>query len=369
MVGSRAGSNIGGSFERGARTRGWEVALADPMAAHSRFRVLRSFAHRVLRGRPLYQDAFSAAVWRQCEKFRPDVVIATGFSPVNQATLQKIRRAGHKSAVFLSDDISAQPAKTRWFTAGLGLYDVVATPRVAAIPDLRQAGARNVLRLPFGYDPDLFFPRPANHVSPETADVFFAGGADADRVPMIAAVAQAGFKLALYGSYWERYAPTRSHTRGQCDIPTLREAAWSSKVSLCCVRRANRDEHCMRTFELPALGVCQVVEDTAEHREILGPEGEGVLYFRDYGEMVEKTRRLIQDRSLRERLRLACHRRIAHGRHTYADRLETLLTFAAADRGNESPLAHAIKDAIADKQHEPRRKVPRRLNAADLTTD
>ena len=62
---------------------------------------------------------------------------------------------------------------------------------------------------------------------------------------------------------------------------TIRAASASAKVCLCLVRRANRDGHTMRSFEAAAIGGCILAEDTADHREIFGPEDYAARYFRE----------------------------------------------------------------------------------------
>ncbi len=137
--------------------------------------------------------------------------------------------------------------------------------------------------LPFGFDPELFFPDPpaATEVSRYAADVFFAGGADNERRPFLAALVANGFDVALYGDYWERFAETRPVTRGHGSPKELRHAIAASKVCLGLVRRANRDGHAMRSIEVPAAGGCFLVERTGEHEEIFGPDDEAVTYFDD----------------------------------------------------------------------------------------
>jgi len=122
------------------------------------------------------------------------------------------------------------------------------------------------------------------------SDVIFVGGADRDRVPLVAALIATGLRVALYGGYWNRYAPTREHHRGHADPRTIRQATAAAKIALCLVRRANRDGHVMRSFEIPAIGACMLVEETEEHREIFSIEGETVVYFRSIPEMIDKAR-------------------------------------------------------------------------------
>jgi len=81
----------------------------------------------------------------------------------------------------------------------------------------------------------------------------------------------------------------------------------------------------MRTFEVPAVGACMVVEDTGEHRQIFGEDGERVVYFRNAGEMVEQVRMLLANEILRKTLRDNVHLHIANGANTYADRLASAI--------------------------------------------
>lgn len=325
IVGREGGSNIGASFHRAASTMGRPSVLCDQLRAYGRSRVIRALAWRLMDKRPLYRDRFSAAVWAECRRTRATVLLATGCSPLSESLLERCRHAGVATAVFLTDDPFNPAHRSRWFLRTLGGYSAVFTPRRANMQDLCAAGARNVVYLPFGYDPELFFPPPAG-IQPEFgADVFFAGGADTDRVPMIAALHRAGLSIHLNGSYWEDFPETRMLTRGQVEIPELRRAAWTSRTGLCCCRLANRDGHSMRTFELAAMEVCMVVEDTEDHRRFFGADGAAVEYFADTGQLVAKTARLVREPDAILRLRRAAGRLISTGNHRYSDRLTLIL--------------------------------------------
>ena len=99
-------------------------------------------------------------------------------------------------------------------------------------------------------------------------------------------------------------------------------------MNLCRVRRANRDGHVMRSFEIPAVGGFMVAEDTAEHREIFGAEGERVCYFRTPAEAVERTRWAMSHPEERARMAASARALVIGGAHTYRDRLERMLEAA-----------------------------------------
>jgi len=72
-----------------------------------------------------------------------------------------------------------------------------------------------------------------------------------------------------------------------------------------------------------------LAQDTEEHREIFGPEGEAVVCFRDAKEAAQRAGALLCDSSERKRLAAGLHRCIAGDAHTYAHRLTTTIGIAS----------------------------------------
>jgi len=285
-----------------------------------------------LRGRrPTRLQEFSERVVQACRGTRTDWLLSTGLAPVDAPALTAIGRLGVRRLNYLTDDPWNPAHRAPWFLEALPQYDGVFSPRRSNLEDLRRLGCASAVHLPFAYSPSLHFPEPP--ITPEEqgrfeTDVVFAGGADRDRVPYIAALIRAGFRVGLYGGYWERWRQTRKHTRRLADPRMVRKAVGGARIALCLVRRANRDGHSMRTFEIPAIGGCMLTEDTAEHREIFGEEGRAVVYFRSVDEMVQKARWLLERDEERRRLAAAAHALVVNGRNTYQDRLETMLELA-----------------------------------------
>jgi spore maturation protein CgeB len=329
IIGNRGGTNVGGALESAATHLPVEVRLMESRLAMEASPWIRRVNWWLRGRRPTHLARFSEEVVRECREWRPDVLVATGLAPLERSALQRIKGVGTRLVNYLTDDPWNSAHRAKWFLEALPAYDVVFSPRRLPIDDIRKAGARCVQFLPFAYCPQLHFPE---NGPPKTRvdDIVFSGGADRDRVPVIQAVIRSGVRLGLYGSLWERFPETRAHTRGQADIQTLRYAHSTAKVALCLVRRANRDGHTMRTFEVAAMRSCMLAEHTEEHEEILGADGEAVVYFRSEAEMIERMRWLLDRDEERVRLGAALHARITGGRNTYRDRLETMLAVAAA---------------------------------------
>lgn len=334
IVGNRSGTNIAGSFERAARAAGIETRVVESRHAMEAPFWLRQANWRLRGKRPTHLSRFGRAVVELCEQWRPDAVVAVGTAPIPRPALDRIAGLGIPTVNYLTDDPWNRAHRARWFLEALPGYRCIASPRRSNLRDLAALGCPRVEYLPFGYDPELHFPDPAEDEEERTAlaaDVVFVGGADRDRIPFLRALLASGLDVAVYGSYWERYRATRRHTRGQTDPARIRRATTTAKVSLCLVRRANRDGHVMRSFEIPASGGCMLAEDTREHRDIFGPHGEAVLYFRDPRDAVEQARRLVRSPEMAKRLADEAGALVRGGGNTYAARLRTILEWVGTD--------------------------------------
>jgi spore maturation protein CgeB len=261
------------------------------------------------------------------------LLIATGIAPIEAPALRKIGKFGVRCLNYLTDDPWNPSHHAPWFMHAIRHYDHVFSTRRSNLDDLERHGCQAVTYLPFAYARDLHYPESlvtSNDLDRFSADVTFAGGADAERLACVRTLIQQGFRVTLYGGYWHRYADTRAHARGHADPETLRKAIAGAKVALGLVRHGNRDGSSMRTFELAAMGVCMLAEYTEEHREILGNDLETVVYFRSPAEMVDRLKWLLDHDAERQRLGAAVRARITKGSHTYQDRLGTMLGLVPA---------------------------------------
>ena len=330
IVGNDGGTNIGASLRRASEALRIPVMLCDTRRAFDGSRTIARVNWWMRGRRPTRLGRFSAEVVDLCRRFRPTLLIATGLAPLEAGSLQQIRELGVETVNYLTDDPWNPAFRSRWFFAALEVYDQIFSVRRANLDDLVELGCRRVDYLPFAADPELFYPQEpeSSELNSYQSDVCFAGGADTDRVPLIAALIAARFNVALYGDYWGRFRETRGAWRGHAAPETLRKATRSAALSLCLVRRANRDGHTMRSFEVPHVGGCMLVEDTDEHRALFGGNDSAVRYFRSPDDLVASATALLADSELRQRLADRAQQLITQGRHTYQDRLSFMLARA-----------------------------------------
>jgi spore maturation protein CgeB len=326
IVGGFDGTHVGGSLGRAATHLGIETAKFDVGNASGN-RILRAalwrFGDRKLPG----MHRFSESVVAACRQSTPEILIATGAAPLTGSALRALRAMGIVCVNYSTDDPWNPVLRAFWHLRALPEYDAVFTTRRANIGSFADIGCGEVHYLPFGYDEWLFCRRARSSDGP-APDVLFVGGADRDRAAFMTEFLRTGPRVALVGRYWERFPAMCPYALGRRAPEALCALTTAAKVNLCLVRRANRDGHVMRSFEIAAVGGCMLAEDTAEHREIFGPDGEAVIYFRTPREAAERARSLLADPAERARLSAAVRARISRGAHTYRDRLATILEVA-----------------------------------------
>jgi hypothetical protein len=338
IVGYSEHGQMGHYLGTAAEKLGINYRIIDIGQAETTNRILQGFYWRFRGKRPANLAAFATHVLDTCAIMKPDVVLTTGGrAPLEGPHIEKLRQLGIKVVNYSTDDPWNPVLRAPWFISALPHYDVIFTPRRANLDDFHRAGIRAIHYLPFAYDPEVHRPWPENVPASAPSDVLFVGGCDADRLSVVGPLADAGLSLALFGQYWNRHPQTRAHWRGVADQDTIRAASASAAICLCLVRRANRDDHVMRSFEAAAIGGCILAEDTPDHRELFGPEDYAARYFKTIPDMIRQAKSLAKDANLRRRLSLALQQRMASRRDTYEDRIMTMLRLT-----NESSSAPSL---------------------------
>ena len=322
--------HVGGQLRKAAEKLGLEHRLFDTREAFRDSCLLQKLAWKVWK-RPIALGRFSKKIMQAVQREKPGLLLVTGSAPVSGAALREIGKAGVRKINYSTDDPWNPAHRAGWFLRALPEYDRVFSTRRANLGEFSALGVR-ASHLPFGYDPGLYFPDDGGLMPDirrsEEAKVFLAGGGDVDRYPLVKALKEAGIGLSLWGGYWEKAGLPSG---GFLDAAAIRREAARCMVSLILVRRANRDGSAMRSFEIPACGACCVAEDTEEHREIFGLDGEAVLYFRTPEELVRRVKEVFGNPELRAKLRTNAHRAITGKPNTYVDRLKTILEQAGGN--------------------------------------
>jgi spore maturation protein CgeB len=339
IVGCGEAGHMGNYLARAASALQIPCELMDVSQAETKNRYLQKIYWHFRGKRPVHLREFAQQVMDTCDAQTPKIVLTTGGRvPLDSGDIRALRSRGIKVINYSTDDPWNPKLRAPYFVATLADYDEVFTPRRSNIADFQRCGVNRVSYLPFAYDSDIHRPwfGPSfcedSHSSP--SDVLFVGGCDADRLPILGALADAGLTLALFGGYWDLHESTRPFSRGIVSQDAIRAATATAKTTLCLVRRANRDDHAMRSFEAAAIGGCIIAEDTPDHRELFGPEGHAACYFDSIDELVQTVKRLVGDPHRRAAMTVNLRKRMRERSDTYEDRLRKILKTAMVG-GNE----------------------------------
>jgi spore maturation protein CgeB len=157
----------------------------------------------------------------------------------------------------------------------------------------------------------------------------FIGGCDADRAPYFEHLVRAlpHLRIHLYGGYFDRYPALKPYWHGFVTGRDYRLALGGAKIAINLVRRANRDDHVMRTFEVPACGAFMLAERTPTHQGLFQEDREAA-FFNSHEELAAKVQHWLEHDTDRVAVASAGQRKILEGRHSYADRLDQILELA-----------------------------------------
>lgn len=325
VVGDVNGTHLAGSFSRAAQALQIPLAVQEIKIAQSKHRLINSLFWRLNDKKPARGRVFSEALLSQVDVHQATMVLTTGMAPVLPELLQKLRARGVRTLHYATDDPWNPVMGAGWYFKALQLYDVVFSPRQSTMRQLTDLPCRHVEYLPFGFDHDLFPDEIEPTYEGPSPDLLFIGGADDERAALIRELVAQGVKPTLAGGYWDRYRDLSGSSLGNLTPKEMRAVTRAAKTNLCLVRRANRDGHVMRSFEIGALGGCAIVEDTPEHRTIFGEDGECVRYFASPEAAATQIKRLLADPPEAHRLSANIKSRIRKGNNTYVDRLQKML--------------------------------------------
>jgi spore maturation protein CgeB len=309
--------------------------LLDWVTINVRNRRRRAVAYRaaakVLRYRrhPVSSAALNEELMREAAAFRPHLLVVLMGFHIEPGVLASIRRETGAIAVnYATDDPFNPRTGTPELLRSIPEYDLYATTKRAVVPDLKRAGVHDVRYVRFGYKSSVHFSDPPvvqGEWKRFGADVAFAGEADADRLPFFRSLIGAipDLNLALYGGLWNRDRQLGRYFRGPVRGRDFRMALGGAKIVVNLVRRENRDDHVMRTFEGPACGAFMLHERTESHLEVFR-EGQEAAFFESSDELIDKVRYYLTHEQQRERIRQAGQARTLSGGNSYRDRLEEI---------------------------------------------
>lgn len=255
-----------------------------------------------------------------------DMIFIVKGNTVYPSTLKKIKTS-HPSIQLVSwslDDMYARHNRSLYFTYGLKYYDHVFTTKTHNLNELITIGAKKVHFIYQAYSKDIHVPHNECIENPEY-DVVFIGFPERERYESLLYLAQNGIKVDIFGypSEWQKepYSTHHEnlimHAKGVYG-PEYAKTIGSAKVSLCFLRKINRDQHTSRSIEIPACGGFMISERTAEHLDLFAEDKEAV-YFDNNVELLENVKSYLENDTIRKQIAERAYNRCISSEYSYDD--------------------------------------------------
>ena len=265
----------------------------------------------------------------RARRFRPDLVLVVSGNLITTRALVEIKDATAATLFhFYNEDMANRLNTTATLRKAIRCYDHVFTTKSFNVDSLSVTGSPAVTYLPHSYRDHCHFPVAVEQSDRARygSDVVFVGTWARPRARTLEQLN--GFDLRVWGNDWhklQRGSTLRSSVAGRALYgDELARVFGASKISLSFLRKANRDLHTSRTFEIPACGGFQLSEQTEEILNFF-EEGKEIECFSSLDELKDKITYYLKHESPRLRIAASGLERVRRSRYRFTDRLETIL--------------------------------------------
>ena len=256
-----------------------------------------------------------------------DILFTVKGNTIKPSTLKyiKLNYPNVKIVSWSQDDMYSWHNRSIYYTLGLKYYDLIVTQKSYNVDELKSLGAKNVLFQNKAYSRDIHKPYKCNNnIKP---DVLFIGYYEKERYESMLYLANNGIKIDIFGSLWGKYANTNENLIIHNKMLVGEEYAKAlscSKISLCFLRKINRDLQTSRSIEIPACGGFMIAERTEEHKMLFKEDVEAV-YFDSNEELLQKVKYYLENDNERKSIAQAGYERTRKDDYSYDNRVNEIL--------------------------------------------
>lgn len=288
-----------------------------------------------------FLQVVSQAVWAQVQAQEPHLVLAMAQAPMGRSLLQRLRRAGVRTAMWFVEDHEVFD----YWKAYAPLYDVFAViQKEPFLSMLSGIGQGNALYLPLAAQPDFHKPLQLSEQQKREygADIGFLGAGYPNRRLAFRQLVGRDFKI--WGSDWDGESLLAAHVqRGGARIDA------DESVKIYNATRVNLNLHSSlgtaelvskgdfvnpRTFELACMGAFQLVDRRALMPELFAQDE--LATFGTLEEFYEAIEYFIAHPDERQAFAERARARVLRD-HTYEQRMAALLAFVEQRLGPLTP--------------------------------
>jgi len=367
---------IGRYCARALEAMGHNVRVFEAPLLHTAFTGLRGLGLAPAQTAQLensFLQVVAQAVWAQVQAQEPQLVLAMAQAPLSRSLLQRLRRAGVRTAMWFVEDHEVFD----YWRAYAPLYDAFAVIQKEPFLSLLEGiGQRNALYLPLAAQPDFHRPLQLNEREQREygADIGFLGAGYPNRRLAFRPLAGRDFKI--WGSDWEGETLLAAHIQrggARIDADESVKIYNASRINLnlhSSLRTtelvSNGDFVNPRTFELAAMGAFQLVDRRALMPELFARDE--LATFGSLEEFYAGIEHFLAHPEERAAFAARARARVLRD-HTYEQRMAALLAFLEQRLGpwpRDDAGAPATGDAPAASDLPPELTTELRAALADV---
>jgi spore maturation protein CgeB len=336
LVGTFLKGYLDASYERHLKACGCNVFRLDTAAIIKdstwQFFSKHSFSRRLFKRK--WEELINKKLMKDFQDINPDLIIVFKGYYLWPSTIKKIS-AAKKSLTFCfnGDDpfnLASSGASNNNILNTIPYYDCYLIWTRSLIEPLLKAGAKRAEYLPFGFDPLLYSPLELSSQEKQkyNSDIVFIGNWDDERERWLKGLKD--FDLAIWGEgYWGKRCQDKElrlkwQRRAMYEQDMLRVLA-GAKISLNILRKQNKGNYNMRTFEAPACGAFVLAERSHEAVEFFADNKEAA-YFSTPEELKEKARYYLNHEDERLWIAKAGYERCICSGYSYFERAKKILS-------------------------------------------
>lgn len=262
---------------------------------------------------------------------------------IRAATLERVKELYQRCVIvgYSPDDMINPQNQSAQFVSNLPLYDLFFTTKSFGVSELRALGCHRVEFVASGYESSVHRPHSVTETDRARlgGPVGFIGDYERQRAEMMLLLAQSGVPVRVWGPNWNN-CPFRHPNLILEGRPIwgdeFARALSAFDINLAFLRRANRDQHTTRTFEIPGSGAFMLAERTGEHAGFF-LEGKEAEFFGSGEELLEKVRRYLKNPDDRKRIAAAGRERCLTSGYSNLDRMKWMVARIESLTSNDYP--------------------------------
>jgi spore maturation protein CgeB len=259
------------------------------------------------------------------QNFKPDFILLIKCNPVFPSTIELLQKKFNIKIFNWNPDNPFNRLNTNWLhKKAIKHFDIYFIWGKFLVGMLENYGAKEVVYLPFCYDPRFFVPVSGIEEKDKIYDVVFIGTWEKERELELENLTE--FNLSIWGNSWENLksnSPLKKFLKGKAVYgQALSEIYAKSKIILNFIRKQNGNAHNTRTFEVPACRQFLLTARTKEQLEFF-QEGKEIECFGDLIELKQKI--LFYLRNPKLRAEIANNAYLKNYSNTFKNRMSQVL--------------------------------------------